>query len=171
MTCPLWTVSRFFCAPGMARSAVTGADNREAKADREVTWGCESPGGPECRELLAEQQPYKPEGCSARSRGKEAVGKALARGTRTAYEASVWWARGQKDPKPEGTPDRAGVYAAGIWSEGHASYPGRSRLTSERVAQEDLCSEKSATAIVAAFARRRRATHEEPKRRRAFDGR
>ena len=26
-------------APGMARSAETGADNREAKAEREVTWG------------------------------------------------------------------------------------------------------------------------------------
>jgi len=65
-------------APGMARSAETGTDNREAKADREVTWGCESPGGLECREPLAEQQPYKPEGCSVRSRGKEAVGKASA---------------------------------------------------------------------------------------------
>ena len=84
----------------MARSVMTGADNREAKADREVTWGCESPEGPECREPLAEQQPYMPEGCSVRGRGKEAVGKALARGTRTAYEASVWWARGQKYPKP-----------------------------------------------------------------------
>jgi len=137
----------------MARSAVTGADNREVKADREVTWGCESPGGPECRELLAEQQPYEPEGCSVRSRGKEAVGKALARGTRTAYEASVWWVRGPNYPKPEGTPDRAGVYAAGMWSEGHASYPGRSRLTPERAAQVVLCGEKSATAIVAAIAR------------------
>ena len=44
------------CAPGMARSAMNGADNREAKAEREVTWGCESLGGPECREPLAEQQ-------------------------------------------------------------------------------------------------------------------
>ena len=41
----------------MARSAETGAGNREAKAEREVTWGWESPGGPECREPLAEQQP------------------------------------------------------------------------------------------------------------------
>jgi hypothetical protein len=65
-------------APGMARSAMNGAGNREAKAEREVTWGCESPGGPECREPLAEQQPYMPEGCSVRSRGKEAVSKALA---------------------------------------------------------------------------------------------
>ena len=137
----------------MARSAVTGADNREVKADRDVTWGCESLGGPECRELLAEQQPYEPEGCSVRSRGKEAVGKTLARGTRTAYEASVWWARGLRNPKPEGTPDRAGVDAACMWSEGHASYPGRSRLTSERMTQEALCSEKSATAIVCAWQR------------------
>ena len=65
-------------APGMARSAMSGADNREVKAEREVTWGCESLGGLECREPLAEQQPYKPEGCSVRSRGKEAAGKALA---------------------------------------------------------------------------------------------
>jgi len=133
---------------------MNGASNREAKADREVTWGCESLGGPECREPLAEQQPYKPEGCSVRSRGKEAVGKALARGTRTAYEAPARWVRGHRHLKPEGTPDRTGVYAAGIWSEGHASYPGRSRFAPERVAQVVLCSEKSATAIVAAFARR-----------------
>lgn len=32
-------------APGMARSALTGAVNRRAKANREVTWGCKSPGG------------------------------------------------------------------------------------------------------------------------------
>jgi len=32
---------------------------------------------------------------------KEAVGKLLARGTRTAYEASSWWARGQIDSKPD----------------------------------------------------------------------
>jgi hypothetical protein len=29
----------FGSAPGMARSAVTGAGNRKAKAEREVTWG------------------------------------------------------------------------------------------------------------------------------------
>ena len=32
-------------APGMARSAVTGAVNQGAKANWEVTWGCKSPGG------------------------------------------------------------------------------------------------------------------------------
>lgn len=32
---------------------------------------------------------------------KEAVSKLLARGTRIAYEASSWWARGQKDSKPD----------------------------------------------------------------------
>ena len=51
---------------------------------------------------------------------------ALARGTRTVYEASFRWARGHEDPKPESHPDRMDVYAAGIWGEGHASYPGRS---------------------------------------------
>ena len=32
------------CAPGMARSTVTGAVNRNAKANREVTWRCKSSG-------------------------------------------------------------------------------------------------------------------------------
>ena len=32
-------------APGTARSARDGAGNRRAKATREVTWGCKSPGG------------------------------------------------------------------------------------------------------------------------------
>jgi hypothetical protein len=32
------------CAPGMARSAVPGAGNRKAKADRDVTRGCQSRG-------------------------------------------------------------------------------------------------------------------------------
>ena len=44
------------CAPGMARSAVTGAVNREAKANREVTWRWKSYRGPWWREPLAEQQ-------------------------------------------------------------------------------------------------------------------
>jgi len=34
-----------------------------------------------------------------RLRGKEAVGKALARGARTAKEACIWWARGLKNLK------------------------------------------------------------------------
>jgi hypothetical protein len=33
------------CAPGMARSAVTGAKQPIAKAIREVTWRCKSSGG------------------------------------------------------------------------------------------------------------------------------
>ena len=42
------------CARHGATRRETG-DNRKAKAEREVTWGWESPGGPECREPLAEQ--------------------------------------------------------------------------------------------------------------------
>ncbi len=40
------------CAPGMARSARAGAlelNNRQAKANRELTWGCKSPGGLDVR--------------------------------------------------------------------------------------------------------------------------
>ncbi len=38
-------------------SAGTRRGNREAKAEREVTRGCESPGGPGGWEPLAERQP------------------------------------------------------------------------------------------------------------------
>ena len=57
---------------------------------------------------------------------KEAAGKVLARGTRTAYEAVSWWARGHENLKPNSHSDRLMVYAAGIWDESHAPYPGRS---------------------------------------------
>ncbi len=51
-------------------------------------------------------------------------------------------------------PDLLGVYAAGMWGEGHASYPGRSarlpnRLGSPRDGPMD--GQKSAEAIVAAI--------------------
>ncbi len=88
---------------------------------------------------------------------KEAVGKAPARGTRTAYEASRHWARGPKDPKPESHSECCGVYAAGVWSEGHAPYPGRSVtlplwLGISRGVSTGL--QKSAAAIVAVTKRR-----------------
>ena len=41
------------------------------------------------------------------------------------------------------------VDAAGIWEEGRASYPGRSRLTSERATSLSGRSEKSAEAVLA----------------------
>lgn len=74
--------------PGCARHGAQHHDpmhegscvgNRGAKANREVTWGCKSPAdlGDRNRELIGN--------CVvARRRGKEAVGEALARGTRTA---------------------------------------------------------------------------------------
>jgi hypothetical protein len=69
----------------------------------------------------------------------------------------VRWVRGHAYLKPEGTPDRADVDAAGKWSEGHAPYPGRSRLAPESATLgtalghcEPERSGKSAEAIVAA---------------------
>jgi hypothetical protein len=57
---------------------------------------------------------------------KEAGGKVLARGTRSAYEAAGRWARGREDLKPDSHSDRPAVDAAGRWDESHAPYPGRS---------------------------------------------
>ena len=84
------------CAPGMARSAVTGAVNRNAKANREVTWRCKSSGD------LDDRNPEPNGNCDVVTRrGKEAAGKAPARGVRTADEAQRWWARGHKHSKPD----------------------------------------------------------------------
>jgi len=69
---------------------------------------------------------------AARRSLKEAGGKVPARGTRTAYEASGKWARGHEDLKPESHPDLLEVYAAGIWDESHAPYPGRSGSLPEK---------------------------------------
>ena len=82
---------------------------------------------------------------------KEAAGKALARGTRTAYKASMRWARGPKDPKPVSHPERVDVYAAGRWSEGHAPYPGRSAFSPnglDALRGASMKAQKSAAAIV-----------------------
>lgn len=62
----------------------------------------------------------------ARRSLKEAGGKVLARGTRSAYKAASGWARGPKDPKPDSHSDRLVVDATGMWDKSHAPYPGRS---------------------------------------------
>jgi hypothetical protein len=85
----------FLGAPGMARSAVAGAEQPIAKANREVTWRCKSSGD------LDDRNPEPNGNCdAAMCRGKEAAGKTPARGARTADEAQRWWARGPKDSKP-----------------------------------------------------------------------
>jgi hypothetical protein len=67
-----------------------------AKASREVTWRCKSSGD------LDDRNPELNGNCDAVTRrGKEAAGKAPARGVRTADEAQRWWARGHKDSKPD----------------------------------------------------------------------
>jgi hypothetical protein len=65
---------------------------------------------------------------AARWNLKEAEGKLLVRGTRTAYEAWACWARGPIDSKPKVIRKRAGVYAADVWEESRASYPERSAV-------------------------------------------
>jgi hypothetical protein len=110
---------------------------------------------------------------AARQDLKEAAGKVPARGTRIAYEAIDSWARGPKYPKPESHPERSVVYAAGIWDEGHAPYPGRSGLlpeTASVVVRRRVGSQKSAETIVVAGAPRRRVEREWPSRCGAFDG-
>lgn len=56
--------------------------------------------------------------------------------------------------KPNGHPDRAGVYAAGIWSEGHVPYPGRAVLLPRAgvVERRPIGARQSAEAIVVAGA-------------------
>ena len=75
-------------------------------------------------------------------------------------------------PEAQMSSGLACVYAAGEWGEGHASYPGRSVFLPKRLAAPRGAAkgrQKSAEAEVAAGARRRRAEHEEWRRRRAFD--
>ena len=57
---------------------------------------------------------------------KEAVGKAPARRTEIAYEAGISGRGGKVLQNPITIQEGVSVYAAGIWSEGHAHYPGRS---------------------------------------------
>jgi hypothetical protein len=61
----------------------------------------------------------------ARRGGKEAVCKAPAERTETAYEASSGWANGPKDGEPYSHPERVDVNAVSRWSESDVPYPGK----------------------------------------------
>src|ERR1700730_16464119 len=74
----------------MARSAVAGAVNRNAKANREVTWRCKSSGD------LDERNPEPNGNCgAAMRRGKEAAGKTPARlaEAKASFEGLDTWLR------------------------------------------------------------------------------
>lgn len=107
----------------------------------------------------------------ARRNLKEAEGKLPARGTRTAYEASSWWARGRIDPKPNAI--RTGsAYMRRVCGRKVARLTLRGlpvclELGSPRGGP--MSRQKSAEAIVVAGVPRRRAEQFEPNRRRAFD--
>ena len=57
---------------------------------------------------------------------KEAAGKILARRTEIAYEAGASGREGRYLQSPIVIQEGVAVYAAGVWDEGHAHYPGRS---------------------------------------------
>ena len=57
---------------------------------------------------------------------KEAAGKTPARRTEIAYEADATGREGTVLQSPITIQEGVSVYAAGIWDEGHAHYPGRS---------------------------------------------
>ena len=57
---------------------------------------------------------------------KEAAGKILARRTEIAYEAVISGREGTILLSPIVIREGVAVYAAGIWDEGRAFYPGRS---------------------------------------------
>ena len=59
---------------------------------------------------------------------KEAAGKTLARRTEIAYEADTSGREGTVLQSPITIQEGVSVYAAGIWGEGHAHYPGRSAV-------------------------------------------
>ena len=59
---------------------------------------------------------------------KEAAGKTLARRTEIAYEADMSGREGVVLQSPITIQEGVSVYAAGIWGEGHAHYPGRSAV-------------------------------------------
>ncbi len=87
----------FVRASGMTRSVMPDAANRLAKAGRDATDRVKVP-----MEALMTGTPSRTARVSAaRWNLKEAVGKLPVRGTRTAYEATAWWARGRKDSKPD----------------------------------------------------------------------
>jgi len=59
---------------------------------------------------------------------KEAAGKTPARRTGIAYEAGASGREGECLQSPITIREGVHVYAAGIWGEGHAHYPGRSAV-------------------------------------------
>lgn len=59
---------------------------------------------------------------------KEAAGKPPARRTGIAYEAGISGREGAVLQSPITIREGVSVYAAGIWDEGHAHYPGRSAV-------------------------------------------
>jgi len=63
---------------------------------------------------------------AARRNQKEAAGKVPARRTGIAYEAATSGQEGQYLQSPITIREGVAVYAAGVWDEGHAHYPGRS---------------------------------------------
>jgi hypothetical protein len=84
-------------ASGMTRSVMTDAANREAKVNRYATYRVKVP-----METLMTGTPSRTARVSAaRQNLKEVVGKLPVRGTRTAYEATIWRARGRIDSKPD----------------------------------------------------------------------
>ena len=95
-------------------------------------------------------------GVAARRGLKEAEGKAVARGTRTAYEACERWARRPKDPKPDvtriGRAEMRRVYAAKVT----CLTPGDLSACHELPASQEVGKggQKSAEAVVAACVRR-----------------
>jgi hypothetical protein len=108
------------------------------------------------RELLAEQQP----------RHREVAWEGSCRqspGPRNTNRIGGGPTVGEGAQKSEARshPDRQVVYAAGMWGESHAPYPGRAADSRER--------QQSAEAVVAVCARRRRAEHEEPNWHETFD--
>jgi hypothetical protein len=102
---------------------------------------------------------------------KEAAGKTPARRTEIAYEAGTSGREGTNLQSPIIIREDMSVYAAGVWGEGHAYYPGRSavphRAKSGAGAFGDKRSQvrqKSAEAIGAGFTARQRAEHDESDR-------
>ena len=59
---------------------------------------------------------------------KEAADKTPARRTEIAYEADISGREGINLQSPIIIREGVSVYAAGVWGEGHAHYPGRSAV-------------------------------------------
>ena len=97
---------------------------------------------------------------------KEAAGKTPARRTETTYEAGASGRGGDYLQSPITIQEGVSVYAAGIWGEGHAHYPGRSAVPHWAKSrsrgtgkQFPHVRQKSAEAIGAGVTDRQRAEH------------